>query len=83
MKWVLVDKGDNIIDKVELDSNYDNKAAKMFYVSRKQIDEKEFDNMWKVMSEEQYNTQRDLMERQQSKQYEWWKDDNNYLDIDR
>tara|TARA_R100000742_G_C4252286_1_gene70483 strand:- start:213 stop:464 length:252 start_codon:yes stop_codon:yes gene_type:complete len=83
MKWVLVDKGDNIIDKVELDSSYDNKAAKMFFVGRKQIDEKEFDNMWKVMSEEQYDTQIDLVERQQSKQYEWWKDDNNYLDIDR
>ena len=79
MKYVLVDKGDNIIDKVELNS--DLSGAKKFFIKRKQIDEKEFDNMWKVMSEKEYNSQ--LTASLQNKQYEWWKDDEDWLDIDK
>ena len=80
MKYVLVDKGDNIIDKVELNSEL--REAKKFFIGRKQIDENEFDNMWKVMSDSHYDTQRDLTNRD-NKQYEWWKDDQSYLDIDK
>ena len=82
MKWVLVDKLDNIIDKKELHSGYGENAAKMYFVGRKQMEEKEFDKLWKVMSEDHYDTQRDLANRQ-GKQYEWWKDDQSYLDIDK
>ena len=79
MKYVLVDKGDNVVDNVELDS--DLSGAKKFFIKRKQIDEKEFDNMWKVMSEKEYNSQ--LTASLQNKQYEWWKDDEDWLDIDK
>ena len=79
MKYVLADKGDNIVDNVELDS--DLSGAKKFFIKRKQIDEKEFDNMWKVMSEKEYNSQ--LTASLQNKQYEWWKDDEDWLDIDK
>ena len=79
MKYVLVDKGDNIIDKVELNSEL--REAKKFFIGRKQIDQKEFDNIWKVMSKEQYDTQHTAS--LQNKQYEWWKDDQSYLDIDK
>ena len=79
MKYVLVYKGDNIIDKVELNSEL--REAKKFFIGRKQIDEKEFDNIWKVMSKEQYDTQHTAS--LQNKQYEWWKDDQSYLDIDK
>ena len=79
MKFVLVDRGDNIVDRVDLHDVGVN-GAKTYFVGRKQIDEKEFDNLWKVMSEEYYNTQHTAS--LQNKQYEWWKDD-NYLDIDR
>ena len=79
MKYVLVDKGDNIIDKVELNSEL--REAKKFFIGRKQIDEKEFDNIWKGMSKEQYDTQHTAS--LQNKQYEWWKDDQSYLDIDK
>ena len=79
MKYVLVDKGDNIIDKVELNSEL--REAKKFFIGRKQIDEREFDNMWRVMSKEQYDTQHTAS--LQNKQYEWWKDDQSYLDIDK
>ena len=48
----------------------------------KQMEEPEFDKLWKVMSEQHYDTQRDLANRQ-GKQYEWWKDDEGWLDIDK
>ena len=47
----------------------------------KQMEEKEFDKLWKVMSEQHYDTQRDLANRQ-GKQYEWWKDEWTNPDID-
>ena len=77
MKYVLVDKGDNIIDKVELNSEL--REAKKFFIGRKQIDEKEFDNIWKVMSEEDYDIQSKLANRR-NKQYEWWKEDKEITD---
>ena len=79
MKYVLVDKGDNIVDRVELASEVGLSGAKTFFVGRKQIDEKEFDSIWKVMSEDHYETQKDLANRQ-NKQYEWWKEDKEITD---
>ena len=79
MKYVLVDKGDNIVDRVELASEVGLSGAKTFFVGRKQIDEKEFDIIWKVMSEDHYETQKDLANRQ-NKQYEWWKEDKDITD---
>ena len=79
MKYVLVDKGDNIVDRVELASEVGLSGAKTFFVGRKQIDEKEFDSIWKVMSEDHYETQKDLANRQ-NKQYEWWIEDKDITD---
>ena len=39
MKYVLVDRGDNIIDKVDIDG--DLKKAEQFFIERKQIDKKD------------------------------------------
>jgi hypothetical protein len=52
---VLVDRGDNIIDRIELTREVSLSAAKTFFVGRKRIEEKEFDNLWKVMTEMDYN----------------------------
>ena len=79
MKYVLVDKIDNIVDRVELGSEVGISGAKTFIVGRKKIDEKEFDNIWKVMSEEDYNIQSKLANRR-NKQYEWWKEDKEITD---
>ena len=79
MKYVLVDKIDNIVDRVELGSEVGISGAKTFFVGRKKIDEKEFDNIWKVMSEEDYDIQSKLANRR-NKQYEWWKEDKEITD---
>ena len=81
MKWVLVDKYDNINSTAELHSGYGKEAAKGYFVDIKKIDESSFDKLWKVMSDEEYEAiQRASL---QNKQYEWWKDDQSYLDIDK
>ena len=54
MKYVLVDRGDNIIDRIELTREVSLSAAKTFFVGRKRIEEKEFDNLWKVMTETEH-----------------------------
>ena len=78
MKYVVVDKIDNIVDRVELGSEVCISCAKTFFIGRKKIDEKEFDNMWKVMTERQYNNQ--FTASLQNKQYEWWKEDKEITD---
>ena len=45
----------------------------------KQIEENEFDKLWKVLSETDYDRQRELANRE-GKQYEWWKDEPKHPD---
>ena len=78
MKYVLVDKGDNIVDRVELGSEVGISRAKTFFIGRKKIDEKEFDNIWKVMTERRYDNQ--FTASLQNKQYEWWKEEKAIID---
>ncbi len=80
MKYVLVDKGDNIIENVELGSDVGVSGAKTYFLKSKGIDKKEFDNMWKVMTQKQYDTQ--FKSSLHNRQIEWWKED-DYLDIDK
>ena len=84
MKYVLIDRGDNIVDRVELGSGVGVSGARTYFVKRKQIDESEFDGLWKVMAEITYDRKlRDLIRLNGSRhQREWWKDE-GYLDIDK
>ena len=77
MKYVLIDRGDNVVDKIDLSGELCD--AKEFFLKRKKIEIKEFNNLWRVMTEEQYDTQRDLSNRQ-NKQYEWWREDRAIVD---
>ena len=79
MKYVLVDRGDNIVDKVDIDGDLN--KAEQFFIERKQIDKKEFKNIWRVKSEETYDVE--FKSSLQNRQVEWWKDDESYLDIDK
>ena len=47
----------------------------------KQIDEKGFDQVWKVMSIDQYDRiMNQSLKNNSSRQIEWWKDEDSYLD---
>ena len=85
MKYVLVNKYDEIVTSTELGSNIGVSGARTYFIGVKQIDEEEFDKLWKVMSRDEWNTnfKNNLQDRQMEKmKYEWWKSEETYLDID-
>ena len=87
MKFVLVDKYDNIVASVNLESEVGVSGAKTYFKGMKKMpDNNDFDKLWRVMTEDQYDTQfkATLQNRQMDhRKYEWWKDDESYLDIDK
>tara|TARA_R100000951_G_C2559994_1_gene155293 strand:+ start:114 stop:353 length:240 start_codon:yes stop_codon:yes gene_type:complete len=54
MKWVLVDKFDNIVHTVDLNKRYTQKEAQRYFVNLKQIPYENFIQLWNVMSETEY-----------------------------
>ena len=85
MKWVLVNKFDEIVDTCEIASGVGVSGAKTYFRKRKQMDVESFDKLWKVMSKTEYDRvfKNNLYDRQMGKmKYEWWKDEETYLDIE-
>jgi len=80
MKWVLIDKFDNIVHTVDLNKRYTQEEAQRYFINLKQISYENFIQIWKVMPEESYQVQLKLSLK--NRQIEWWNDD-DYLDIDR
>ncbi len=77
MRFYLVNKLDEIVDKVDIGDVGVN-GARTYFIGRKQIDAKEFDKLWRVMTKDEYNTnfKNNLQNRQMGKmKYEWWKED--------
>jgi len=82
MKYVLVDKGDNIITTADLASNVGISGAKTYFRGIKRIDQKEFDKLWKVKTEAAHL--KGNVERTDHPGYiEWWKDERTNLDIEK
>ena len=81
MKWVLVNNMDEIVDTCEIASGVGVSGAKTYFMGIKRLKGKEFDKLWKVMSREKYDLQRELSDRQ-GKQYEWWKEEPTNPDIE-
>ena len=79
MKYVLVDRNDNIIDTVDLTSEVGISGARNFFIGREQIPYENFIQLWKVMIKDEYDKLLDLSHRQ-NKQYEWWKEDKEITD---
>ena len=83
MKYVLVDKYDNITTSVELASNVGLSGAKTYFVGVKKLDEEEFDRLWRVMTKDHWDTQfkASLQNRQMDKlKYKWWEEDKAITD---
>ena len=79
MKWVLINKFDEIVDTCEIASNVGVSGAKTYFKKRKQMEEKDFDTLWKVMSKDHYIRISEVSNRD-GKQYEWWKDESTNPD---
>ena len=74
MKYVLVDKYDNIVTKVDLGSNVGLSGAKTYFKGVKQMPkDDDFDKLWRVMTEQDYDTR--LKSSLQNRQVEWWKEE--------
>ena len=81
MKYVLVDKYDNIVTKVDLGSSVGLSGAKTYFKGVKQIPkDKDFDKLWKVMTEQDYDTR--LKSSLQNRQVEWGKEEPSGPDKD-
>ena len=86
LKYLLVDKYDEVVTRVDLGDDIGISGARTYFIGTKNIDVGEFDKLWRVMTEEQYDTnfKNNLQNRQLGKRkYEWWKDEDSYLDIDK
>jgi hypothetical protein len=74
MKYVLVDKNDNINTTVDLASDVGVNGARTYFVGIKQIPYERFIQLWKVMTENEYHV------RQSKKPIEWWIEDKEITD---
>ena len=81
MKYVLVNKFDEIIDTVELAGGVGKTGATTYFQGVKKMPEKEdFDKLWKVMSELEYESI--FKTTLQNRQVEWWKEEPSGPDKD-
>jgi len=82
--YLVERRTDNIVDKI--DSVTPN-PVKDYFIGRKQMKDKEkkFDELWRVIEKKEYDKEfkNNLYNRQMEKRkYEWWKDEESYLDVD-
>ena len=84
MKYLLINRFDEIVDKVELAGNVGKTGASTYFKGVKRLpDDADFDKLWKVMSESEYNMyfKNNLQNRQMDKmKYEWWREDKEIID---
>lgn len=83
MKYVLVDKYDNINSTVDLAGDVGISGARTYFIGIKKLDGESFDKLWKVQTREEYDIQfkNSLQNRQMGNmKYEWWKEDKNETD---
>jgi len=79
MKYVLVNKFDEIVDTVDLAGNVGKTGATTYFQGVKKLpNQEDFNKLWKVMSRQEYDLifKTSLQNRQMGKRkYEWWKDE--------
>ena len=87
MKYVLVNRFDEIVDTADLASNIGKTGATTYFQGVKQMPDRDaFQQLWKVMSKKEYDTvfKTTLQNRQMDKRkYEWWKEEDTLLDPEK
>jgi|TARA_B100000959_G_C14415149_1_gene392137 hypothetical protein len=83
VKYVLVNKLDEIEWSQELASNIGISGAKTYFRGIKRIDEKSFDRLWKVMTQSDYDRNYEASLRTPSSEHiRWWEDIGEKSDLD-
>jgi len=83
VKWILVNRRDEIVDSCEIASQVGVSGARTYFKGIKQMqDDKAFDSLWKVMSRAEYDRILEMGLRKPSShgQVEWWKEDKEIID---
>ena len=75
MKYVLVDNFGNVVDTKDLSDDVGAKGATTYFVKRKQIPYESFIQIWKVMTEIDYN-------RNKEKKYKY-EEFGDWIDIEK
>tara|TARA_R110002167_G_scaffold138849_1_gene326227 strand:+ start:1629 stop:1859 length:231 start_codon:yes stop_codon:yes gene_type:complete len=75
---MLVDNNDNIVHAVDLNNRYTLEEARRYFVNLKQIDEKEFNTLWRVMTEQEHKRRK--FNSETIKEYEEFGD---WLDLEK
>ena len=74
MKYVLVNKLDEIVDTVELAGNLGKTGATTYFQGMKKMpDQEDFHKLWKVMTKREYDVT--FKSTLQNRQVEWWKEE--------
>jgi expansin (peptidoglycan-binding protein) len=78
LSYVLVNRFDEIVHTCDSESLDE---AKNFFISVKQIDEEKFNNLWKVMKRDEYDTNlKNAIRKPSSEGYQWWEEDKVEID---
>ena len=78
MSYVLVNRFDEIVHTCDSNSIDE---TKNFFISVKQIDKEKFDNLWKVMKRDEYDTNlKNAIRKPSSEGYQWWEEDKVEID---
>lgn len=82
MKYVLVDSGNDIVDTI--DSVTPN-GVEDYFMGRKQITDKEsFYKVWKIKTKKEHDLNSEaFMRKPSSDPIHWWREEDEYLDIDK
>ena len=75
---MLVDNNDNIVHAVDLNNRYTLEEARRYFVNLKQIGEKEFNKLWRVMTEQEHKRRK--FNSETIKEYEEFGD---WLDLEK
>ena len=83
MKYNLVSKRSNeVVHTVDLASGVGISGARTYFLGIKRIDKKEFYNLWKVMTKDEYDLSQEAFKRKPSShpQANWWLEDKEIID---
>ena len=87
MKYVLVNKFDEIVTSADLGSDIGVSGATTYFQGIKQMENRDaFNKLWKVMTMKDWDTsfKNNLQDIQLGKgKFDWWEDDEDYLDTDK
>ena len=84
MKYLLVNRSDEIVFKVDLAGDVGINGAKTYFLGMKQMSDREqFDKLWKVMTQSDYDRNYEASLRTPSSEHiRWWEDIGEKSDLD-